>query len=100
MDNKQIINMICAFKDISQAQAARLVGRPAQSFNHSIKHNNISLDDFIKLCALMGMTIDIKDAHNNNIVLSLSATHGDKTGKTDVTPPEGAESGKGNAPTK
>lgn len=78
MDNKQIINMICAFKGISQAQAARLAGRPAQSFNHSIKHNNISLDDFIKLCASMGMAIDIKDAHNN-IVLSLSATHRDET---------------------
>lgn len=92
MDNKQIIGLLTGYKGISQAQAARLLNKAPQSFNYSIKHDNITLDDFIKLCALMGMHIDIKDS-NNNIVLSLSAT-GDKTDRTDAaSEPEYAAGG-------
>lgn len=74
MDNKQIINMICAYKNISQAQAARLAGRPAQSFNYSIKHNNITLDDFIKLCDKLSLCVDVADRTNGGKVLTLQAT--------------------------
>lgn len=76
MDNKQIINMICAYKNISQAQAARLAGRPAQSFNYSIKHNNITLDEFIKLCDKLSLSIDVTDRATGGKVLTLQATGG------------------------
>lgn len=71
MDNKQIINMICAYKGISQAQAARLAGRLAQSFNYSIKHNNISLDDFINLCDALSLRLDVTDRASGGKVLTL-----------------------------
>lgn len=76
MDNKQIINMICAYKNISQAQAARLAGRLAQSFNYSIKHNNISLDDFIKLCDALSLRLDVSDKTNGAKVMTLQGPGG------------------------
>lgn len=79
MDNKQIIGLLTGYKGISQAKAARLLHKTPQSLNITIRRNNVTLDDFIKLCTGMGMTIDIKDANNNNIILSLSATDGDRT---------------------
>lgn len=74
MDNKQIINMICAYKGISQAQAARLAGRLAQSFNYSIKHNNISLDDFIKLCDALSLHLDVADNASGVKLMTLQGT--------------------------
>lgn len=74
MDNKQIINMICAYKCISQAQAARLTGRLAQSFNYSIKHNNISLDDFIKLCDALSLRLDVIDKASEVKLMTLQGT--------------------------
>lgn len=79
MDNKQIIGVLTGYKGTSQAQAARLLHKTPQSLNITIRRNNVTLDDFIKLCTGMGMTIDIRDANNNNIILSLSATDGDRT---------------------
>lgn len=79
MDNKQIIGLLTGYKGISQAKAARLLNKTPQSLNITIRRNNVTLDDFIKLCTGMGMQVDIKDANNNNIVLSLSATDGDRT---------------------
>lgn len=79
MDNKQIIGILTGYKGISQAKGARLIHKTPQSLNITIRRNNVTLDDFIKLCTGMGMTIDIRDSNNNNIVLSLSATDGDKT---------------------
>ena len=68
--------MICAYKCISQAQAARLVGRLAQSFNYSIKHNNISLDDFIKLCDALSLRLDVTDNASGVKLLTLQGTNG------------------------
>lgn len=76
MDNKQIINMICAYKNISQAQAARLSGRLAQSFNYSIKHNNISLDDFIKLCDALSLRLDVSDKASDVKLMTLQGAGG------------------------
>lgn len=90
MDNKQIIGILTGYKGTSQAKAARLIHKTPQSLNITIRRNNVTLDDFIKLCNCMGMTIDIRDANNNNIVLSLSAT-GDKTDA--ASGPEHAASG-------
>jgi len=78
VDNKQIINMICAYKCISQAQAARLTGRLAQSFNYSIKHNNISLDDFIKLCDALSLRLDVVDKTSGIKLMTLQATNDGK----------------------
>lgn len=78
MDNKQIIGLLTGYKGISQAKAARLLNKTPQSLNITIRRNNVTLDDFIKLCTGMGMTIDVRDSSNNNIVLSLSVT-GDRT---------------------
>lgn len=74
MDNKQIIGLLTGYKGISQAKAARLLNKTPQSLNITIRRNNVTLDDFIKLCTGMGMQVDIKDSSNNNIILSLSAT--------------------------
>lgn len=82
MDNKQIIGILTGYKGISQAKSARLINKTPQSLNITIRRNNVTLDDFIKLCNSMGMTIEIKDANNNNIILSLPATDGDN--KTDA----------------
>ena len=80
MDNKQIIGILTGYKGISQSKAAKILHKAPQSLNLTIKRNNVTLDDFIKLCTGMGMTIDIKDAsNNNNIILSLSATDRDRT---------------------
>lgn len=68
--------MICAYKNISQAQAARLAGRPAQSFNYSIKRNNITLDEFIKLCNKLSLSIDVADQATGGKVLTLQANGG------------------------
>lgn len=92
MDNKQIIGILTGYKGISQSKAAKILHKAPQSLNLTIKRNNVTLDDFIKLCTGMGMTIDIKDANNNNIILSLSATDGDN--KTDAaSEPEHAAGG-------
>lgn len=79
MNNKQIISMILGYAGISESEAARMLHRAPQSLNMTLKRDNLTLSDFIKLCTGMGMTIDIRDANNNNIVLSLSATDGDRT---------------------
>lgn len=82
MNNKQIISMITGYIGISESEAARMLHKAPQSLNMTLKRDNLTLSDFIKLCNCMGMTIDIKDAHNNNIVFSLSAIDGDN--KTDA----------------
>lgn len=82
MNNKQIISMILGYAGMSESEAARMLHRAPQSLNMTLKRDNLTLSDFIKLCNCMGMTIDIKDSNNNVIILSLSAIDGDN--KTDA----------------
>lgn len=99
MNNKQIISMILGYAGIPESGAARMLHRAPQSLNMTLKRDNLTLSDFIKLCNCMGMTIDIKDSNNNNIVLSLSATNGDN--KTDAaSEPEHATGGAHRQPTE
>lgn len=77
MNNKQILSMILGYVGRSEAEAARLLHRAPQSLNMTLKRDNLTLVDFITLCNILGMTINIKDS-NNNVVLSIRSSRRDK----------------------
>lgn len=99
MTNKKMLAILLASVDKTQAQAAGILCKFPQSLNTTINKNNLRVCDLLTVCDAFNISIDFKDS-NNNVVLSLSATHGDKAGKTDGTPPADAESGKDNTPAK
>lgn len=76
MDNKQIIGVLTGYKSISQTQAARLLHKTPQSLNLTIKRDNLTLDDFIKLCDALSLSIDVTDKTNGAKVMTLQATSG------------------------
>lgn len=76
MDNKQIIGVLTGYKGISQAQAARLLHKTPQSLNLTIKRDNLTLDEFIKLCDKLSLCIDVTDKATGGKVLTLQATSG------------------------
>lgn len=99
MTNKKMLAILLASADKTQADAAEILRKFPQSLNMTINKNNLRVCDLLTMCDAFDISIDFKDS-NNNVVLSLSANNGDKTGKTDGTPPEDAESGKDNTPAK
>ena len=74
MDNKQIIGVLTGYKGISQAQAARLLRKTPQSLNLTIKRDNLTLDDFMKLCDKLSLSIDVADRASGGKVLTLQTT--------------------------
>lgn len=80
MTNKKMLAILLASADKTQADAAEILSKFPQSLNMTVNHNNLRVCELLKVCDAFNISIDFKDS-NNNIVLSLSATHGDN--KTD-----------------
>lgn len=98
MNNKQIISMMLGYAGISQSKAANILHKAPQSLNMTLKRDNLTLVDFITLCNILGMTINIKDS-NNNVVLSIRSSRRDK--HPDGTLPANASEGDAtNTPAK
>lgn len=99
MTNKKMLAILLASADKTQAQAAEILRKFPQSLNMTINKNNLRVCELLTVCDAFNISIDFKDS-NNNVVLSIRSSRGGKTGKTDGTPPEDAESGKDNTPAK
>lgn len=99
MTNKKMLAILLASADKTQADAAEILRKFPQSLNMTINKNNLRVCDLLTVCDAFNISIDFKDS-SNNVVLSIRSSRIDKAGKTDGTPPEDAESGKDNTPTK
>ena len=56
MTIEQKINMIGAYKGISQAEIARLIGMSPPNFNLRIKRETLKVEDLNKIAAALGAT--------------------------------------------
>lgn len=72
MDNKQIIKMLCAYRNTTQTHASRLIGRFPQALNTTLKANSLSLDDFLKICDGLNLAVNITDGVNGAHVLTIN----------------------------
>lgn len=97
MTNKKMLAILLASADKTQAQAAKILNKFPQSLNMTVNNNNLRVCDLLTMCDAFDISIDFKDS-NNNVVLSLYATH---KGKTDGTlPADASEDDATNTPAK
>lgn len=78
MTNKKMLAILLASVGKTQAQAAEILRKFPQSLNMTVNNNNLRVCDLLTMCDAFNISIDFKDS-NNNIVLSIRPSRGDKT---------------------